>query len=263
MRFEPHAKLFLIRGASYQKLGQTERALQDFDEAVKMKPEAGSFAVRGLLLKDMGRLEKAADDLDEAIKREPGNEVFRRWRGDLLLELGREDAALHDFDEAVRLVPDKAESYFSRGAGRLIAGRDTAADDFRAALRLKGWHHEMSAACVLEGYVAELLAGRPAGARSFLDEAIARCDKRRWPHSLLLCLRGDLSEADCYVSVSNELQRTEARVCIGIKRFTEGRRDEGLRDLRAVCKPGAPSSVPVDIARAVLRRAGEHTPGTD
>jgi tetratricopeptide (TPR) repeat protein len=260
MRFGPDAKLFLARGVSYQKLGRLERALQDIDEAVKMKPEAESFAARGLLLKKMGRREKAADDMSEAIRREPGNTTFRTVRGDLLLELGREEAALADYDEAVRLDPDKAEPHFFRGVGRLIAGHRGSGDDFRAVLRLKGWRHEASPSCVLDGYAADLLAGRPAEARAFLEQALAKCDAAAWPYPLLRCLHGDVVEADALAAAPGDRERTEARLCLGIKRLSEGRRDAGLRDLREVCDGGDSSGFTIDIARAVLRREGGSPP---
>ena len=139
IRFESHAKLFLLRGLSYQKIGHLERALQDFDVAVSGEAEAESFAARGLLYKEMGRREKAADDMTEAIRREPSKATYRTVRGGMFLELGREEAAFADYDEAVRLEPDKPEPYYFRGVGRLIAGRDGAGKDFRAVLRLKGW----------------------------------------------------------------------------------------------------------------------------
>ena len=260
MRYGSYAKLLLLRGVSYQKIGRLERALQDFDTAVSEEPDAGSFAARGLLYKEMGRREKAADDMSEAIRREPSNATYRTVRAGMFLELGREEAAFADYDEAVRLDPYKPEPYYFRGVGRLIAGRDGAGKDFRAVLRLKGWRDEASTFCFLDGYAADLLARRPAEARAFLEEALARFETGPWPYPLLRCLHGDLAESGALAAAPGNEERTEARVCLSIKRITEGRRDEGLRDLKELCDRGEPAGTAMDIARAVLRREGRKSP---
>ena len=260
MRFDLNAKLFLVRGLSYQKIGRLERALQDFDEAVKMKPDAESFMARSLLQEKMGRREQAVDDMSEAVRCEPTKVTYRTARGSMLLELGREEAALADYDEAVRLDPDKAEPHYFRGMGRLIAGREGAGDDFRAVLRLKGWRDKTSSTSFLDGYAADLLAGRPAQARAFLEQALAQFEASAWPYPLLRCLHGDLPEAGALAAAPGDPEKTEARLCLSIKQIADGRRDVGLRGLKELCDRGESSIYAIDIARAVLRRAGRSRP---
>jgi tetratricopeptide (TPR) repeat protein len=260
IRFDANAKLLLLRGLCYQKLGRLDRALLDLDEAVKMKPEAESFVARALLLKEKGRNDKAADDLSDAVRREPANATFRIARGDVFLKLGREDAAMADYDEAVRLGPDKAESHLARGVGRLLVGRDGAGDDFRAVLRLKGWHHEIATTCILDGYIADLLDRRLDDARAFLDQALARYDRATWPYPLVQCLHGDLTEAIALAAAPSAFDRVTARVCLGVKHITDGRREDGLRELREVCDDAGPTSIAKDIARAALHRAEGSSP---
>jgi hypothetical protein len=135
--------------------------------------------------------------------------------------------------------------------------------DFRAFLRLKGWHHEVSASCLLYAFAADLLAGRPAEARVFNEQALARVDKGAWPYPLLQCLRGDLPAAAVITAAPGDPERTEARLCLCIQQITDGHRAAGLRDLRELCDHNQSSDLfAIDIARAVLRREEKKTTST-
>ncbi len=65
----PCAECFLLRGQAFAALGETERALKDFDLAVDQNPELGvAYLHRGNLYRALGRDEAAERDLKLAKK---------------------------------------------------------------------------------------------------------------------------------------------------------------------------------------------------
>jgi tetratricopeptide (TPR) repeat protein len=62
-----YAKAFHGRGIAYAQLGEFARAIQDFDEALRLKPDrAETFFVRGLAKREMGNESGAASDFAAA-----------------------------------------------------------------------------------------------------------------------------------------------------------------------------------------------------
>ena len=58
--------------ATYDDLGQPSRAIQDYDEAIRLNPQdASSYAGRGNLYQGIGQYERAVQDHDEAIRLDP------------------------------------------------------------------------------------------------------------------------------------------------------------------------------------------------
>ncbi len=60
------------RGSVYDDLGQHQRAIEDYDEAIRLDPQdAAAYNNRGLAYVDLGQFQKATIDLDEAIRLDP------------------------------------------------------------------------------------------------------------------------------------------------------------------------------------------------
>ncbi len=60
------------RGNTYNNLGQPERAIQDFDEAIRLDPKlATAYKIRGDVYRNLGQPERAIQDYDEAIRLAP------------------------------------------------------------------------------------------------------------------------------------------------------------------------------------------------
>ena len=89
------------RGFDAHRKGDLEGALQDYNQAIRLKPNfADAFVCRGIVRRR---------DEDEA-------------NGDL-------EGALRDLTEALRLKPDHAGAFYNRGLSRLFKG------DLEGALR--------------------------------------------------------------------------------------------------------------------------------
>src|SRR5665213_960065 len=67
---------FISRGKAYRAKGDSEHAIRDFDEAIKIDAKDGdAFYNRGLALRDRGDSDRALQDLEQAVKINPKNAV--------------------------------------------------------------------------------------------------------------------------------------------------------------------------------------------
>jgi tetratricopeptide (TPR) repeat protein len=99
--------LALYRGLAYVARGDNDRAITDYNEAIRLNPTNGlTFNERGLAYKAKGDVDRAIADLNEAIRLNSGNADIHYNRGHMLMEKGDLDRAIADFDEAIRLGPN-------------------------------------------------------------------------------------------------------------------------------------------------------------
>ena len=113
----PDALELYRRAAALDALGQTDRALGDYSEAIRLDPkEPLAFLGRGVLFAGRQRLyERAIDDFDKVLVLAPNNVDGLMHRGDAYSQMGKFGPALADLDRAVALAPDNAEAYVYRG----------------------------------------------------------------------------------------------------------------------------------------------------
>ena len=80
------------RAKARERLGQSERALRDYDHALQLAPTSAAFALdRGLLHYNEGRLDEAADDLQRARAHGADPAMIRHHLA--LVDLARKDRA--------------------------------------------------------------------------------------------------------------------------------------------------------------------------
>ena len=82
IRLNPiHADFYGFRGYAWMGKGDDSRAIRDFTEANRLKPnDALAYSDRGLVWEFKGDDDKAIRDYDEAIRLEPTNDLFRSQR---------------------------------------------------------------------------------------------------------------------------------------------------------------------------------------
>jgi tetratricopeptide (TPR) repeat protein len=65
VELEPNADNFIQRGATYQLLGEYDKALLDFTEAIRLDPEdAEVYFARAASERALGQMKKAQEDHD-------------------------------------------------------------------------------------------------------------------------------------------------------------------------------------------------------
>lgn len=120
------AIVFMHRGSGYVEKGQHDRAIQDFDHAIKLDPNiAGAFNGRGQAYADQGQYDRAIQDYDHGTKLDPSNSYPFRGRGDAYYNKGQYDRAIQNYDQAIKLNPYYVKAYYGRSLAKEKKG-DTA-----------------------------------------------------------------------------------------------------------------------------------------
>lgn len=130
------AAAFYNRGIAYRNLGKLDRAIEDYDQALKLWPAfADAWNDRGLAYRQRGDNPRAIADFDEAIRLKPDNDAALFNRAGAWSSLGQFDRAIADFDRVLQLSPTDAEALLARGQARRAAGDVTGGDADIAASR--------------------------------------------------------------------------------------------------------------------------------
>jgi tetratricopeptide (TPR) repeat protein len=131
----------LERGRALIAQGQLERAIAEFDRAIKLDPDAVEiYAARGFAYIALGQLERGIADYDTAIELESENPILYNDRGFAYAELGKYERAVADYDKAIELDPDYDNvdyAYNNRGFAYGSLGKyEQAFSDFERAIAL-------------------------------------------------------------------------------------------------------------------------------
>lgn len=129
---------FINRGIAFRRIGDLERALSDYNEAIRLNPlAADAFNNRGNAFKELNQFDRAMQDYDEAIRLNPHYAHAYNNRGVIFLESGQPERAADDFDQAIGCDPAYANAFRNRGLARTDQREfDRALADFDAAFRL-------------------------------------------------------------------------------------------------------------------------------
>ena len=140
LRLKPdYAEAHNNLGDALQGLGRLDEAITQYQAALRLKPDfGGAYYNLGNALQGQGRLEEAAAQYREALRHEPGSAEAQGNLGSALQGLGRLDEAVIHLREAVKLKPDYATAYNNLGSALQQMGRlDEAAAQHMEAVRLK------------------------------------------------------------------------------------------------------------------------------
>jgi tetratricopeptide (TPR) repeat protein/DNA-directed RNA polymerase subunit M/transcription elongation factor TFIIS len=134
------AKDFNSTGVTYGKLGQYERATQEFTEAIRLDPQhTKAYYNRGIAYGQLGQHEQATQDFAEAIRLDPQHTKAYYNRGIAYGQLGQHEQATQDFAEAIRLDPQYAKAYYNRGIAYGLLGDTAQAERDKAKAKELGY----------------------------------------------------------------------------------------------------------------------------
>jgi tetratricopeptide (TPR) repeat protein len=140
IRLSPdNADFYNNRGRAYDSKGDHDRAIQDYDQAIRFEPEnAVYYYNRGIAYGREDMYDRAIQDLDQAIRLNPDFAEAYSSRGNAYNAKGAYDLAIQDLDQAIRLNPDLALAYYNRGNAYFAkAAYDRAIEDYDRAIRLE------------------------------------------------------------------------------------------------------------------------------
>jgi protein O-mannosyl-transferase len=127
------------RGLAFEKMGQTERALEDYEKAIAINPSFDkAYVNRGhVLFKIKGQYDRAIADFDRAIALNSSAFEAYNNRGSVYYITGWYDKAMADYDRAIVLNPSSFEAYNNRALVFYVKGqREKAIADFDKAIAL-------------------------------------------------------------------------------------------------------------------------------
>ena len=137
-----HAKKYFDSGEVHRKKGDYDRAIADYDQAIRLDPEcAKAYNYRGGAYQAKLDFDRALTDYDEAIRLEPEYTAPRYNRGFIYQQKGEYDRAIADLDQAIRLDPKYANAYCARGTVYEGNGNyDLAIADYDSALAIDPYY---------------------------------------------------------------------------------------------------------------------------
>jgi tetratricopeptide (TPR) repeat protein len=135
LKRNPTPRAYAIRGLIWDEKGDYDKAIADFNEAIRLEPKnADAYNRRSLVWSDKKDYDKAIADSNEAIRSDPKFGLAYLTRGTAFYNKGDFDHAIVDFNEAIRLNPQHSPAYSIRGW--LQPSWDLALADFNEAIRL-------------------------------------------------------------------------------------------------------------------------------
>jgi lipoprotein NlpI len=232
-------QLHLSRGVEWAAKGNHDRAITDYDAAIRLNPKsAEAFHNRGSAWASKGDPDRAITDYDAAIRLDPkesstyaGRAVERTIKGDYA-------RAVADFDTAIKLDPQAANAFFGRGRVRYYRGEfPGAVTDLEQAHKL-----DPSAYIALWTY----LAARRGGSKG--DEALkpyaAAASESVWPAPVLALYLGR-AQPEAVIAAAEKApparqgeQRCEAVFFIAQWHLVRSERERALpllKDAQAKC----------------------------
>jgi tetratricopeptide (TPR) repeat protein len=126
------------RGDSYLALDQPEKAMKDFNQAVKLHPDfAGGYLRRSELFCLNKQYEAAIRDANQMVKLEHDATWALQTRAMILYEAGRYKACIDDYTKIIKITPDFDRAYITRAkAYEKLGEKELAAKDRAKALEI-------------------------------------------------------------------------------------------------------------------------------
>lgn len=115
------AQKFEDEGRKLQEQGNFQKALECFNQAVKMAPDKSSlYAARGLLHYQMKTYHLALEDYDKAVKMDPTSAMNYLNRGDAYLVMAKHDLAMKDYEKTIKLDPTRHGAWYHMGMIKIM-----------------------------------------------------------------------------------------------------------------------------------------------
>jgi len=269
------------RGEAYRLSSNPERAIQDFDQALRMNPRDGAaLDHRGLAHLDQDKTDLALADFTEAIGVNPEDGAAFDYRGYAERTKTAYDAAIADESQAIELEPAAAQPWANRGYDYAAKRQwDSAIADFNDAVlraphdyiyalqgRADAERGKGDAKAAIKDYDAVL--GDPHGDNALADaEAVVALSPPGDPEALnTRCwVRGVLDTelpaalADCEQSLAVRPNSAETLDSLAFIYFRQGRFDAAVKAYSAALTAD-PKQTPSLFMRGVAKlRVGDKT----
>ena len=106
-----HSVVYFSRGVTYLFKGDSDHALADLNQAIKLQPTfAEAYVNRGLIYVAKGDYSQALADANQALQLKPDLAIAYNNRGLIYLQRDDYDRAIDDFSQALKLLVGATDS---------------------------------------------------------------------------------------------------------------------------------------------------------
>jgi lipoprotein NlpI len=250
---------FYNRGNAYVLKGDHDKAIADFDQALKLEPKNASiYNNRGNARLDKGESDAAMADFEAAIKTDPRYAAAYFNRANALAAKGEIERALKDYDAAIKHNKRNVNAYIARGALLLASGASAKARaDMKQAARLA----PKNAYAVLWFDIAERRAKQKG--RLAARNGMKGLDLKAWPAPVVRLYAGEIKPdavragADSPSDTVKAAQVCEANFYSGEYALIGGAREDATRLFQAAVKDCPRGFLEGIAAAAELKGMGE------
>jgi lipoprotein NlpI len=252
------ARLHYNRGLEHATKGQADRAIADYDAAIRLAPKYGdAYVGRGNAWGLKNDSDRAIADFDAAININAQDKTALGSRAFEWVAKGDYARAIADQDAVIRLDPKSSTAYFGRARARFYSGDFKGAiPDLQQALKV-----EPNSYTVIWLYLARMRAGAPSDeANELLEQGTADIRGGSWPWPIVALYVGR-TDVDSVMAAATDRdakrqrdQLCEAAFYVAEWHLVRNERDRALAQLKT-----AQSECPRDFmehegAVAELRR---------
>lgn len=193
-----------------QRLGKTEEAHREFNEAVSLKPDYVSARYNwGVALLEQQRAKEAIQQFEIAIRYAPGHVDAHINLGNAFVQEGRLAEAIAEFKTVLELQPDAADAHFNLGlALDLVGHSDEAAKELQLALQkrpdLVDAHYRLARIAEKKGALDQ--------AERYYSETLRLSSQHAEAHAalgVLLAQKGDFQAAGEQLEQAVQLRPTD------------------------------------------------------
>ena len=138
LKLAPSAEGYFNRGNAHLAKRDYDRAIDDYNQSIKLKSDfAAAFDNRCWARAVLGVLKPALADCNQALRLMPKNAATLGSRAFVFLKMSRFDAAVSDYDAALQINPKGAFALYGRGLARLKNDDAAGESDIAAAKTLQ------------------------------------------------------------------------------------------------------------------------------
>ena len=246
-----------VRADAYRALKMYKEAVDDYSAEIKAKPDdATNWVNRADAYDDMKDFQHALSDYNKALTLDSDNTQALNDRGWLYIEQKDYQKAIEDFDSCLQEDDKYSSAYYNRAAANIALDKlDEALVDMKhlhekdpseiSCLSTRGFLYllkkdperaakEFSTALDLSSdestlqwqriylYLTYQLMKQPEKAERILKDSLADADGNNWPYAALLYLKGTVSEKELLDLCSDDYERSDARLVIGLAENIKG-----------------------------------------
>lgn len=236
--------------------GKYEEAIAHLDKIIEQDANSkNAYLLRGTSYDYIGQYDLALEDYTRAIQIDPQFVAAYNNRGSVYITLEQYENGLPDLNKALELNPENANSYYNRAIiNTHLAKSAEVITDAHHYLDVQGCKDPRGQNIILLGFFAYRELGKFDEATNFLKRTSTICDSSIWPYPVFKYILGELTANELLGQAKNEQQKADAQTFIIYSHYQEpeGKSPEAIQELQKVVELNLRDSVSYVLAKKLL-----------